>query len=109
MARLPLPDFPKGRQYAVSNCKLFNAEATRIRRGWEVRSNPNGSRPPWDSANGYLKRETYRLVQHLVCIQRVAVTRRSLTTLAKYPDSPVYSKTFLIGDCGRSADRMKAS
>lgn len=53
----------------VRATQIFAAQAARIRRGYrerraEERGNYRSKVPPWNTPNGFLKREVYRLVRH---------------------------------------------
>jgi hypothetical protein len=66
--------------------------ATRIRSGYLRRRRQTTPLPPWDTANGFLKRETYRLVRHFDLNGHGDAIQALVRHYGREPRSPTYSQ-----------------
>lgn len=70
----------------------FNREAARIRNGYASRRLSTRYLPPWNTANGYLQREVYRLVRHFDRSGHGGTIRNLVRDLGKEPQNLAFEQ-----------------
>src|SRR3712207_4205875 len=112
MPRRPLPNLSNEAGLRHVSQQLFRFEARRVWSGYAARRRRSGGRPPWDTANGFLKREAYRLVRHFDHSGHGDAIQALVRDYGREPRSPTYEQNKfhwgLLAIQGNRTDLLKS-